>query len=758
MKSKINKKNKSLSYMDEGGIAFYNQLSPDKYNEWLKTNPNGTYQDYVNSTLQQYGPNNPNPATKNINLGSQNYDPNYNTNLDVNTNLGTGIPTDIISNSFSGFNTDNTYSSQNNTNGTNNSGQKVQNVFNKLPQFQTNIAPIVGIADGLVNILDSQRKRKNEFELLRNQLTPVTSPNNFQGYDMPLYAKDGIHIKPENKGKFTAWAKAHGMSVKEAANHVMANKDKYSSTIVKRANFAKNFAEDGIQINSATITPNNQQGYTASDFKTLPELANVVVEGGEFISFPDGSTSPIYGDKHSDPSGGEYLNLPNDSRVYSDKLKVDKEFASGILGKKINKKLTVSDLAKKFNTDKEETIINNKNSSELAKRTASINKEIKNTRLDEIFNYQEMSKNPNRSTNAMADGGGVYDPIIIPQGYKPLIDQGYIDENGNYINAQPTAQNFYNPRYMLLQPDGTPNIAPTYNNTINPQQDFINAQLNTNPQSTIIPQNTAITEPLVNTNPILNTSPNTPQITSSSAKKPITRKNSNPLGLGEYIPELFGAAQALNDFPIVTAKYQPNYINPIQLNIQDNLNRNYSQAQQLLNPTGNPSIANARANQAAANLYDATNQIYQQKYNVDNQNRQQVSQYNNQLENQANLTNLQRMDEFWNKVTARQSNKEKDLNTIVNSAYAKSKNIQLQNRQLDLANQMFPNYQYDPNSGVQFVPMTGPNGELFHVPSNMLQANIPQTNDNIRTKVVRKQDPKTGKWIETVVNVEDKNS
>jgi hypothetical protein len=54
------------------------------------------------------------------------------------------------------------------------------------------------------------------------------------------YKKGGIYIKPENKGKFTAWADAHGMSVQEAASHVMANKEKYSSTTVKRANFAKN--------------------------------------------------------------------------------------------------------------------------------------------------------------------------------------------------------------------------------------------------------------------------------------------------------------------------------------------------------------------------------------------------------------------------------------------------------------------------------------------------------------------------------------
>jgi hypothetical protein len=53
-------------------------------------------------------------------------------------------------------------------------------------------------------------------------------------------AKSGIEINPENKGKFTAWAKERGMSVAEAANKVMANTDEYSPGVVKMANFAKN--------------------------------------------------------------------------------------------------------------------------------------------------------------------------------------------------------------------------------------------------------------------------------------------------------------------------------------------------------------------------------------------------------------------------------------------------------------------------------------------------------------------------------------
>jgi hypothetical protein len=67
----------------------------------------------------------------------------------------------------------------------------------------------------------------------------VYDPDAYVG-QLVQYKKGGIYIKPENKGKFTAWAQSHGMSVQEAASHVMANKEKYSSTTVKRANFAKN--------------------------------------------------------------------------------------------------------------------------------------------------------------------------------------------------------------------------------------------------------------------------------------------------------------------------------------------------------------------------------------------------------------------------------------------------------------------------------------------------------------------------------------
>jgi hypothetical protein len=61
-------------------------------------------------------------------------------------------------------------------------------------------------------------------------------------YGGPTYKKGGIHINPANKGKFTKSASAAGMGTQEFARHVLSNKDRYSSTQVKRANFARNAA------------------------------------------------------------------------------------------------------------------------------------------------------------------------------------------------------------------------------------------------------------------------------------------------------------------------------------------------------------------------------------------------------------------------------------------------------------------------------------------------------------------------------------
>lgn len=107
-----------------------------------------------------------------------------------------------------------------------------------------------------------------------------------------------IHIKKANRGKFTESAKRAGMGVQEYARHILANPEDYSSTLRKRANFARNAAkwhafggelfsngmniDDGVYIigngGSHEMNPNNgvQIGV---DQEGIPNL----VEEGEVI-------------------------------------------------------------------------------------------------------------------------------------------------------------------------------------------------------------------------------------------------------------------------------------------------------------------------------------------------------------------------------------------------------------------------------------------------------------------------------------------
>ena len=81
-----------------------------------------------------------------------------------------------------------------------------------------------------------------------NQAADVTNENQFlqSMYNVgalggPLFKEGGIMIKKENRGKFTESANRANMGIQEYARHILANKEDYSPTLIKRANFARNF-------------------------------------------------------------------------------------------------------------------------------------------------------------------------------------------------------------------------------------------------------------------------------------------------------------------------------------------------------------------------------------------------------------------------------------------------------------------------------------------------------------------------------------
>jgi hypothetical protein len=92
-----------------------------------------------------------------------------------------------------------------------------------------------------------------------------------------LYAEGGgIHIQPSKRGTFTAAAKKHGKGVQEFARQVLANKENYSSAMVKKANFARNASkwhDDGGWLQSAGLF--------------APALANVGNLVSDIVSKPE---------------------------------------------------------------------------------------------------------------------------------------------------------------------------------------------------------------------------------------------------------------------------------------------------------------------------------------------------------------------------------------------------------------------------------------------------------------------------------------
>lgn len=143
-----------------------------------------------------------------------------------------------------------------------------------------------------------------------NDPSQIKSQRSAYGGYLNQHAMGGnIHINPANKGKFTASAQAAGMGTQEFARHVLANKEDYSSTQVKRANFAHNAAgwhhAMGGQMNQYVLgglfggpTPLAKPGFVSNvnnvfaPPKADPSLG--IVKYNSNVSKPFDTTSPTF--------------------------------------------------------------------------------------------------------------------------------------------------------------------------------------------------------------------------------------------------------------------------------------------------------------------------------------------------------------------------------------------------------------------------------------------------------------------------------
>lgn len=180
-----------------------------------------------------------------------------------------------------------------------------------------------------------------------NQAADVTNENQFlQGmYNVgalggPLFKEGGIMIKKENRGKFTESANRANMGVQEYARHILANKEDYSPTLIKRANFARNFGGRkafGGDLNTYGGTYNGGLEY--------------INNGHTHSENPYGGV-PMGSDRNGTPNLVEEGETIWNDYVFSNRLKVPETLTNKY---KLSKDITFAEASKKLGKEIEET-------------------------------------------------------------------------------------------------------------------------------------------------------------------------------------------------------------------------------------------------------------------------------------------------------------------------------------------------------------------------------------------------------------------
>lgn len=193
------------------------------------------------------------------------------------------------------------------------------------------------------NAVENQR----DYAALTANIQALGGPINMQysGTNSPFgnrFNDGGINIKESNRGKFTALANTHGMTPLQMANHIFANKNDYSSTQIKRANFVRNAAKWHAEGGNL----DNQ----FSDFRNGVTEYNV---GGTHEENPNEGIQ-VGIDQQGTPNLVEQGEVNYNDYIFSNRLKVPKNFKKQY-GLGNNKKaISYADAAKKLQKESEE--------------------------------------------------------------------------------------------------------------------------------------------------------------------------------------------------------------------------------------------------------------------------------------------------------------------------------------------------------------------------------------------------------------------
>lgn len=282
-----------------------------------------------------------------------------------------------------------------------------------------------------------------------NQAADVTNENQFlQGmYNVgalggPLFKEGGIMIKKENRGKFTESANRANMGVQEYARHILANKEDYSPTLIKRANFARNFG--GRKAFGGDL---NTYGGTYSG--GLEYINN----GHTHSENPYGGV-PMGSDRNGTPNLVEEGETIWKDYVFSNRLKVPETLTNKY---KLSKDITFAEASKKLGKEIEETP-----NDPISKRTFNSFMQDLQQSQEEVKAKKELSRakrqlnklspqeqlgilngTPVQGDNTLLVNPNQFNPNNIPQQFA---EGGYTDRNWLFDNmweGKPIYQDSY---------------------------------------------------------------------------------------------------------------------------------------------------------------------------------------------------------------------------------------------------------------------------------------------------------------------------
>lgn len=561
----------------------------------------------------------------------------------------------------------NTYQAYNNPTAT--ARQRADAPYNSSVQAVGAINPLIGGIIGIGDAVGSPIRANNEKTDAQGNLehynNSITIGASF------LNPAKALATRASYKGGWTDW---DGSKYK-------ANLEKDAKAALPKTPFvpyAKDYRQDAVWQKT-----NDHVEYAMGGPVTDP---NAELEKQEVMMQPDGTTDQVDGPSHE--QGGVPVNVPAGTKIYSDKLKLP------------GTKVTIAKLAEKFKTNKEEKVLDDDKATNTAKATAKLVAQTKQRKLDQLFQAQEAYKQQRVAQYArkmgvtlpqqqeqpqMRNGGyipkyenGALTPMTAED---PELRQGLYSGNDYMFNTQDRPTPFYQTPMDQMQMRGTPDLG---NQPGTPDQ----IAPNYNPGSPY-------------------TSNQRPNLDwRNIGEGAFNNVAQNAGNIYDLYKSRFGTKYDRENYGQLT----PSYVSPKTVDDRESLRDSDREATasrgNLRNMVGGNAgayMANLSANQTANTLSKAkireginnTNtSILNTADATDTDIKNQFAQYNKNLkisEMTANEQNKARSEDM-------AAHAVRDIGSKSASAYKDYKDNEMNTKEMNLINQYFPNYKFDPNT------------------------------------------------------------